>query len=117
MFLISQISSGNFINSAGAMFSVLVLSFSALSHVVVADSLVTTDGCGQSKGCLHYPVNCVSPNCDLLATWKNSSMNGYMDFELMAKTPGWVALGLSYNTLMVRNVIIFQGFLLEVADW
>jgi len=80
------------------------------AQVAPATTMVTTNGCGQTKGCLHYPPTCVSPNCNVLATWTNSSTQGYLDFELMSANiysdqMPWVALGLSYDTLMGNDSV------------
>jgi len=82
------------------LFGVAELPLVTEAQIKAVDSPVSTSGCGQSKGCLHSPMNCVSPACESVATWKPSAVEGFMDFELMAKSNGWVALGLSTNALM-----------------
>ena len=67
---------------------------------------VTTAGCGTTKGCLHYPATCQTPNCESLVTWNLTSDGQYVSFELMVSGPvtpniGWGAIGFSLNTLMV----------------
>jgi hypothetical protein len=66
---------------------------------------VTTEGCGNTKGCVHYPAACSSPNCDAILTWRKTEQN-YIDFELMATTDGWVAVGFSLDTLMTDDSVI-----------
>jgi len=75
------------------------------AQTTTSDS-VTAEGCGQTKVCMHSPINCTSPNCTALATWRRSTVEGFVDFELMGKSDGWVALGLSNNTLMGDDSVI-----------
>ena len=65
------------------------------------DSPVSTTGCGTTKGCMHYPAGCQSPgDCTQVLTWSTSGP-GFVDFELMAPSTGWVAVGLSNDASMV----------------
>jgi hypothetical protein len=73
---------------------------------VVADggTLVTTDGCGEIKGCMHYPAGCQLPgNCEAVLTWRTTNHSSFVDFELMAATTGYVAVGLSTDRSMVSK--------------
>jgi len=64
-------------------------------------SLVSTTGCGTTKGCMHYPEGCHSPgNCAYVLTWSTTEP-GFVDFELMAPSAGWVGVGLSTDGSMV----------------
>jgi len=69
--------------------------------VVDNDTAVSTAGCGSTKGCLHYPAGCQSPgDCVSVLTWTTTE-SGFVDFEMMAPSDGWIAVALSPNTLMV----------------
>jgi hypothetical protein len=67
------------------------------------DGVVSTIGCGTTKGCLHYPEGCHSPgDCLSVLTWRTAEP-GYVDFEMMAPTDGWVAVAFSTDTHMVSE--------------
>ena len=63
---------------------------------------VTTDGCGQTKGCMHYPDGCQSPNCVAIISWTTTEPD-YVDFEMMTENYTWVAVGFSHDDIMVGS--------------
>lgn len=66
-------------------------------------NVVSTSGCGTTKGCLHYPIGCQSPgNCVSVLTWTTTE-SGFVDFEMMAPSSGWVAVAFSPTTTMVSG--------------
>jgi hypothetical protein len=85
----------------------VVLLLCLLSGSVRCQNLVTTDGCGTTKGCTHYPLGCTSPACDAILSWKPNSDMVSVDFELMATTDGWVAASLSLDTLMTNDSLVY----------
>jgi hypothetical protein len=70
------------------------------------DGVISTAGCGTTKGCMHYPVGCQSPgDCVSVLTWRTTEP-GFVDFEMMAPTDGWVAVALSFNRGMVSWTLL-----------
>lgn len=65
-----------------------------LQHVSQG-AIVNSEDCGVTKSC--FSNGNVS-----LVTWTVSATPGYVDIELSALTDGWVAVGFSYDTQMVR---------------
>ena len=81
--------------------------------VAMADeTFVTTQGCGTTKGCMHYPEGCQLPgNCIAVLTWQLSTTpTNFVDFEMMANTTGYVALGLSTDRSMVSERMFLKFY-------
>jgi hypothetical protein len=79
--------------------------YSGYPATTADDALITTEGCGTAKGCMHYPIGCSLPgNCNAVLTWKSTEC-GFVDFELMAVAEGYVAVGFSNDMSMVCDVI------------
>ena len=67
---------------------------------------IDTSGCGSEKGCLGVPKGCSSSSCEMMVTWTpplNAEDLSYVFIEMMGKTSGWVALGLSEDKEMVST--------------
>ena len=87
--------------------SKLLSSFTQLAATtpVIVDSAVTVNlsSCGDTKGCFRHPTNCTgADDCTAVVTWtpRTDDTQTYIEFELQG-TDNWVALGLSYDNLMV----------------
>ena len=64
---------------------------------------IDLDSCGDTKGCFREPAGCDAADCDMVAAWTpQEGTNTYVEFELQAQTDGWVGLGFSHDTSMVR---------------
>jgi hypothetical protein len=64
--------------------------------------IVTKGECGVTKGCFLHPSGCTESNCEYLLTYR---VNGdFIDFEMSARTTGYISVGFSYDKLMVSTV-------------
>ncbi|XP_070532306.1 ferric-chelate reductase 1-like isoform X2 [Ptychodera flava] len=66
-----------------------------------AEQLVTTDGCGETKGCFQDPADCENSDCDVLVTWKANE--GATDFGILGHViddEDYVGFGFSYDQRM-----------------
>ncbi|KAH9502426.1 hypothetical protein Btru_075655 [Bulinus truncatus] len=61
---------------------------------------VNWDDCGQSKGCLLYPRYCSGDDCKAAVSYQMNSTDNTVTFEMMARTDGYVSLGLSRDRIM-----------------
>ncbi|XP_064625393.1 ferric-chelate reductase 1-like [Lineus longissimus] len=66
--------------------------------------IVTNGECGVTKGCFLHPAECTESTCEYLLTYR---VNGdYVDFEMSAKTSGYISVGFSYNQKMDLDSVI-----------
>ena len=63
-------------------------------------------GCGESKLCMGYPDGCVATkSCDYAAAIANDNVRNMFSFHIIGKkAPGYVAIGLYDDRLMVNNL-------------
>jgi hypothetical protein len=78
-------------------YSELNISFSLLQGI-------STDGCGNTVGCLRFQSRCSGSSCQFVATYKYQPSTNLVMFEMFGKNADWVAIGFSDNKEMVwRN--------------
>ncbi|XP_077867047.1 DOMON domain-containing protein FRRS1L-like [Saccoglossus kowalevskii] len=72
-------------------------------------------------GCVTYPHRCRGRGCDLIVTYKETTVNERKDavsIELMGKSDGWISLGFSFDQHMgqddVYTCIINRYFAIEL---
>ena len=58
------------------------------------DITIDLAGCGTTRSCYRFPEGCTTTDCDFIVTWKNGA-SGKVDFELSARSDGYVAMGLN----------------------
>ncbi len=68
---------------------------------------IDISGCGDIKGCLFVPDDCVyGTNCDVLVTWQDQPNLVHFEMDYVidpAHTNVWAALGFSDDTQMVTS--------------
>ncbi|XP_074640618.1 ferric-chelate reductase 1-like [Tubulanus polymorphus] len=70
----------------------------------------TLGECGLTKGCFMQPSNCVESDCEYLVTYRETPDKTAIDFEMSAKTTGYVAVGFSKDQLMGDDSVIQCAF-------
>ena len=70
--------------------------------IPLSNNMIDLSGCGTTKGCYRHPTTCTGADCTAVVTWtpRTDDTQTYIEFELQG-TDNWVALGLSYDNLMV----------------
>ena len=68
----------------------------------MAQVTIDVNACGGTKTCFKVPDSCSGSDCDYLVSWSVlKDQNRKVEFELLGKTDGWVAIGLSDDKNMV----------------
>ncbi|KAI6181922.1 Ferric-chelate reductase 1 [Aphelenchoides besseyi] len=101
----------NIISNFVVRISVLLLSTVTIISPVSSDFLFRTQGCGETKGCLFKPQNCIPYNdCSYAFSYVRDSSHVFM--ELFATLPlyqgekgGFVAVGFSKDDLMGSDTV------------
>ena len=93
-------------NSRDVTNSVIVIACSIL-QISTASVPIDLTECGDTKGCMVYPMGCLPGDCQVAVTYKTH--HDGVDFEAMAPQIGYLTFAISEDKSMVSFCIMYYA--------